>query len=51
MAALVKYVDSDNTKDPDSDEDKLEKGKKNAGIKGHHNQTNHGNNGKRKEDN
>ena len=29
-AALVKYVDSDNTKDPDSDEEKPEKGKKNA---------------------
>ena len=26
MAALVKYVDSDNTKDPDSDEEKPEKG-------------------------
>ena len=34
MAALVKYVDSDNTKDPDSDQDKPEKGKKNAGTKG-----------------
>ena len=30
MAALVKYADSDNTKDPDSDEEKPEKGKKNA---------------------
>ena len=34
MAALVKYVDSDNTKDPDSDEEKPEKGKKNGGAKG-----------------
>ena len=34
MAALVKYVDSDNTKDPDSDKEKQEKGKKNAGSKG-----------------
>ena len=39
MAALVKYADSDNTKDPDSDEEKPEKGKKNDGAKGqHHNQ-------------
>ena len=37
MAALVKYADSDNTKDPDSDEEKQEKGKKNAGSKGQHN--------------
>ena len=28
MAALVKYADSDNTKDPDSEEDKPGKGKK-----------------------
>ena len=52
MAALVKYVDSDNTKDPDSDEEKPEKGKKNDGAKGHqHNQGGHGNNGKHKADN
>ena len=52
MAALVKYADSDNTKDPDSDEEKLEKGKKNDGAKGQqHNQGSHGNNGKRKADN
>ena len=51
MAALVKYVDSDNTKDPESDEEKPEKGKKNGGAKGqHHNQGGHGNNGKRKAD-
>ena len=52
MAALVKYADSDNTKDPDSEEDKPEKGKKNGGAKGqHHNQGGHGNNSKRKADN
>ena len=52
MAALVKYVDSDNTKDPNSDEEKPEKGKKNGGAKGQqHNQGSHGNNGKRKVDN
>ena len=51
MAALVKYADSDSTKDPDSDEEKQEKGKKNAGSKGQHNQAGHGNNGKRKADN
>ena len=51
MAALVKYADSDNTKDPDSDEEKKEKGKKNAGTKGQHNQASHRNNGKRKADN
>ena len=51
MAALVKYADSDNTKDPDSEKEKPEKGKKNAGTKGQHNQTNHRNNGKRKADN
>ena len=52
MAALVKYADSDNTKDPDYDEEKLEKGKKNGGAKGqHHNQGGHGNNSKRKADN
>ena len=51
MAALVKYADSDNTKDPESDEEKPEKGKKSAGTKGQHNQIGHGNNGKRKADN
>ena len=34
MVALVKYADYDNTKDTDSDEEKQEKGKKNAGTKG-----------------
>ena len=49
MEALVKYADSDNTKDPNSGEEKPEKGKKNGGAKGqHHNQGGHGNNGKRK---
>ena len=52
MAALVKYADSDNTKDPDSDEEKPEKGKKNGGTKGQqHNPAGHGNNGKCKADN
>ena len=50
MAALVKNANSDNTKDPKSDEEKLEKGKKNVGAKGQHNQAGHGNNGKRKAD-
>ena len=50
MAALVKYADSDNTKDPDSEEDKPGKGKKND--KGQqHNPAGHGNSGKRKADN
>ena len=30
---MVKYADSDNTKDPDFDEEKPEKGKKNGGAK------------------
>ena len=30
MAALVKYADSNNTKDPDSEEDKSGKGKRTA---------------------
>jgi len=34
MAALVKYADSDSIKDPESDDEKLEKGKKNRGAKG-----------------
>ena len=51
MAALVKYADSDNTKDPDSEEDKPEKGKKNGNAKGRqHNPAGHGNAGKRKAD-
>lgn len=35
MAALVKYANSDSTKDPESDDEKQEKGKKNGGVKGH----------------
>ena len=34
MAALVKYVDSDSTKDPESEDDKPGKGKKNGNTKG-----------------
>ena len=45
MAALVKDADSDNTKDPVSDEEKTGKGKKNGNGKGHqHNPTNQGGN-------
>ena len=51
MADLVKYADSDNTKDPDSEEDKPGKGKKNGNAKGQqHNPACHGNGGKRKAD-
>ena len=50
MAAMVKYVDSDSTKDPLSDEEKTGKGKKNGNGKGYqHNPTNQGGN-KRKDD-
>nr|XP_020187186.1 protein no-on-transient A-like [Aegilops tauschii subsp. strangulata] len=50
MAALVKYANSDSTKDPKSDEDKIGKGKKNGNAKGHqHNPANQGGN-KRKAD-
>ena len=49
MAALVKYADSDSTKDHVSDEEKTGKGKKNG--KGHqHNPANQGGNNKRKDD-
>src|SRR3989337_3409474 len=34
MAALIKYADSDNTKDPGSDDEKSNKGKKNGNGKG-----------------
>ena len=52
MAALVKYADSDSTKDPESDDDKTGKGKKSGSTKGQqHNQASHGNSGKRKADN
>ena len=50
MAALVKYANSGNTKDPVSDEEKTGKGKKNGNNKGHqHNPVNQGGN-KRKAD-
>ena len=50
MAALVKYADSDSTKDPVSYEEKATKGKKNDNDKGHqHNPVNQGGN-KRKAD-
>ena len=50
MADLVKYADSDSTKDPASDEEKTGKGKKNGNGKGHqHNPVNQGGN-KRKVD-
>ena len=51
MAALVKYVDSDSTKDPESDEEKAGKGKKSGNTKGQqYNTTSQGGNGKRKAD-
>ena len=51
MSALVKYADSDSTKDPASDEEKTGKGKKNDNAKGlQHNPANQGGNNKRKAD-
>ena len=51
MAALVKYVDSDSTKDPDSDEDKAGKGKRSSNTKGQqHNTAGQSGNGKCKAD-
>ena len=45
MAALVKYADSNSTKDPESDDDKAGKGKKNDNGKGpQHNPANQGGN-------
>ena len=50
MAAPVKYADSDSTKDPESDDEKTGKGKKNGNGKGpQHNPANQGGN-KRKAD-
>ena len=50
MAALVKYADSDGTKDPPSDDERAGKGKKNGNGKGpQHNPTSQGGN-KRKAD-
>ena len=34
MAALIKYADSNSTKDPESDDEKTGKGKKNGNTKG-----------------
>ena len=52
MAALVKYADSDGTKDPESDDEKPGKGKKSSNTKGQqHNPANQVGNGKRKADN
>ena len=52
METLVKYADSDSTKDPESKDEKLGKGKKNGSANGQqHNPAGHGNNGKRKADN
>ena len=49
MAALVKYADSDSTKDPDSDDEKVGKGQKSSNTKGQqHNTAGQGGNGKRK---
>ena len=51
MAALVKYADSDSTKDPESDEEKAGKGKKSGNAKGQqHNTAGQSGNGKRKAD-
>jgi len=51
MAALVKYADSDSTKDPESDDDKAGKGKRNSNSKGQqHHLAGNGGGGKRKAD-
>ena len=51
MAALIKYADSDSTKDPESDDEKLGKGKKSGNTKGQqHNPASQGGNGKRNAD-
>ena len=47
---LVKYANFNNTKDPESDEEKAGKGKKSGNAKGQqHNTAGQGNNGKRKQ--
>ena len=52
MVTLVKYADSDSTKDPESDDEKPRKGKKSGNTKGqHHNPASQGGNGKCKDDN
>lgn len=54
MAALIKYADSDNIKDPGSEDEKSNKGKKSGNGRGQlrnmvgHNGNNHGNGGKRR---
>ncbi len=51
MAALVKYADSDGTKDPDSEDERSGKGKKSSGLKGQqYNPASQGGYGKRKAD-
>ena len=46
MVDLIKYTDSGNTRDPGSDEEKSNKGKKNDNGKGHQpNMTGHGQGG------
>lgn len=51
MVALVKYVDSDSTKDPETDDDEAGKGKKNSNSKGHqYKPAGHGNGAKCKAD-
>lgn len=52
MAALIKYADSDSTKDPEFDDDKPGKGKKSGNTRNqHHNPVTQASNGKRKADN
>ena len=51
MAALVKYADSDSTKDPEPNDDEAGKGKKNINSKQQqYKLAGHGNGGKRKVD-
>ena len=51
MAALVKYANSNSTKDPESDDEKPSKGNKGDNMKGQqHNLKSQGGNGKRKDD-
>ena len=51
MVALVKYANSDGTKDLDSEDERSGKGKKSSGMKGQqYNPNNQGDNGKRKAD-
>ena len=51
MVALVKYANSDSTKDPESDEEKAGKGNKSGNAKGQqHNTMGQSGNGKRKAD-